>query len=494
MNDPGQPERPYVPENELPGAAWRKAERAGYRGPLWLIILISIMVTAVVVAVFVTLLNNSGNNLAVLVGAVTVTPSYTPTPSPTPTITPSPTPVNSDEDALIDDIDNCDFVTNPDQADSDGDGIGDACDDSDNDGVVDLTDNCPRDANPDQSDLDGDGLGDVCDEAVNLSGLMLRPQTTTPLYLGSSASSVLIEVEGEASAPLVMNAPEGGFTAADADCVNNARVYTLSPTESTVRYCAPTTSTSTQIRLIGREIGANDVPTGVGGFTTVELAEDVLTLTVTPAITLNGQSLAESGRCVYRDALGSGVSLETAAIPLVLRLNAAGSTTLPRTYTTIITVPGGGLYIARRDGDTCELLTPLDPLTGSPVLETAVNTDYTLYYVPGTSSGDSTTALTFSLTGRGLAPVSVAVPPILVATVALNVRDRSLNIAASLPEGTRALVVGIGGEGSGRWIQIRVDGDDRDLWLNVGQLGGSYRALGNLDSAPPVTLPDNFNR
>ncbi|GEM_PF-6428791 len=55
-----------------------------------------------------------------------------------------------DYDRVPDNIDNCPDVSNPDQADRDGNDIGDACDDGDDDGVVDLLDNCPADPNPEE--------------------------------------------------------------------------------------------------------------------------------------------------------------------------------------------------------------------------------------------------------------------------------------------------------------------------------------------------------
>jgi hypothetical protein len=82
-----------------------------------------------------------------------------------------------DDDNVEDSIDNCPGITNPadattgKQADMDDDGKGDACDDSEADkgnvvdGIYDNVDKCPFDYDPDQVDTDADGIGDVCDDS-----------------------------------------------------------------------------------------------------------------------------------------------------------------------------------------------------------------------------------------------------------------------------------------------------------------------------------------
>ncbi|WP_295386686.1 thrombospondin type 3 repeat-containing protein [uncultured Thiodictyon sp.] len=92
---------------------------------------------------------------------------------------------DGDGDGIPDSLDNCPTVNNPDQTDSNGNGVGDACDtppldtdgdgipdsidpDDDNDGVLDASDNCPLVANPDQADDDRDGIGNACDPTPRL--------------------------------------------------------------------------------------------------------------------------------------------------------------------------------------------------------------------------------------------------------------------------------------------------------------------------------------
>ena len=73
-----------------------------------------------------------------------------------------------DGDGVPNETDNCPLVANPSQSDTDGDGDGNACDsDDDGDGIDDASDNCPLDVNTDQADGDNDGQGDVCDPCTD---------------------------------------------------------------------------------------------------------------------------------------------------------------------------------------------------------------------------------------------------------------------------------------------------------------------------------------
>lgn len=99
----------------------------------------------------------------------------------------NPDQLDSDDDSIGDLCDNCPFVANPDQLDCNNNGIGDICDelDTDCDGIYDTEDNCPGIANPFQTDQNNNNIGDACEEFPKLGINTQDPKTELHLSNGS---------------------------------------------------------------------------------------------------------------------------------------------------------------------------------------------------------------------------------------------------------------------------------------------------------------------
>jgi hypothetical protein len=98
---------------------------------------------------------------------------------------------DTDNDGFLDVDDNCPMTANNDQADNDGDGQGDVCDnDDDNDGILDINDNCPFE-NSSGFDADNDGCID------NFSGLtdLINTLVTEGIIDENLANPLITKVE-----------------------------------------------------------------------------------------------------------------------------------------------------------------------------------------------------------------------------------------------------------------------------------------------------------
>ncbi len=126
-------------------------------------------------------------------------------------VLPEPPPVDSDGDGITDNLDNCPDDPNPGQLNTDGDALGDVCDnDDDNDGLTDNLENSIG-TDPLLADTDGDGLSDG--EEVGYDG---DSDTYTP---GQDLNPLSVDTDGDGlndgvdPIPLVVNVADGDVNA-----------------------------------------------------------------------------------------------------------------------------------------------------------------------------------------------------------------------------------------------------------------------------------------
>ncbi|MGB1289287.1 MAG: hypothetical protein ACPG7F_22315, partial [Aggregatilineales bacterium] len=260
--------------------------------------------------------------------------------------------------------------------------------------------------------------------------------------------------------------------------------------EREFRYCPPEAALDITITARVRDV-AGEI-TGTGGQILLESTFDNLSLVLEQAQVLNRQNEEDSDdetRCYFTDPAGA-FNLEDDGIPLVFRVETDNLNDDGRRYPVTLQIPPDGLYIAEEVNDVCGLLTTFDPLQNEATFEAEVNATYTLYYRPQDETTLNIISLRAFIPGVPVAPEVININPLVVADTGLNVRDDAGDITMAIQSDERAIATGIAGAGETQWLRIRVDNDDRDLWLNIGLLEGSYDFIGDASLIEQVDLPE----
>ena len=259
---------------------------------------------------------------------------------------------DSDGDEIPDNIDNCNGVPNSDQADTDHDGVGDACDtDMDDDGVPNTADNCPLVPNTDQVDSHATGFGDACTASHCVS-------TTTEFWAALDSATdngkndaIFVQrgVYALGTSPLAWGARyessepyslviRGGYSNGCSERVTNPALTVLDGVnlKGVAQLSANSDKPGSRINVDGVTIANGNSTTGAAG---LHAYSSKGTITVANSV-IHGNT----ARGAANSQSSGGLRLETVSGRIVVKNNIVHSNSSAR--------DGGGIYIVAGQGGT----------------------------------------------------------------------------------------------------------------------------------------------